>query len=237
MLSVLKTGEELQTRRHCPLGSLLSIHLILKQGVWVASDCSLKDIDSLTLPLINLKACARTVFSMHGSTGCSVLILAKPQFVLQMERSFTIYPHEGLNVSLTGRGGTHGFFGELTILEPLKNKRDEPLGLSLTSQGRLMVVYFRNVIHSVSAYQRVCAMWLCISFNSLGPISDGACRRLIRRFIQDGWAFCPSNAKHLTQSRNSTAMSGRGQATDDNKMRQTRSKRDAGVLRQTSREY
>lgn len=90
----------------------------------------------------------------------------------------------------------------------------------LTSEERLMVVYFGNVIHSVSPYLNKSPTWVCISLNSLEPISDRACYRLIHRNIQDAGAFCSSNAKHLTSEHRSHSSSGKGQVSSENKMRQ-----------------
>lgn len=101
----------------------------------------------------------------------------------------------------------------------LKNKRDAPLAPVMTSQKRLMFVYFRNVIHSVPAYLTVCSTWLCISLNSLQSFSDRACWSLNHCSIQDVWTFCPSNAKHLTQWHHIMALSNRVQNMNDNKVR------------------
>lgn len=64
------------------------------------------------------------------------------------------------------------------------------------------------------------ALWVCISLNSLGPISDRACYRLIHRYIQDAGSFCFSNAKHLASEHCSHASSGKDQVSSKNKMRQ-----------------
>lgn len=101
-----------------------------------------------------------------------------------------------------------------------ERKREASVLSCLTSEERLMVVYFGNVIHSVSPYLNNSPTWVCISLNSLEPISDRACYRLIHRYIQDAGAFCSSNAKHLTSDHRSHSSSGKGQVSSENKMRQ-----------------
>lgn len=83
-----------------------------------------------------------------------------------------------------------------------------------------MVLYFGKAIHSVSPYLNEWPTWVCISLNSLGPISDRACYRLIHRYIQDAGSYCFSNAKHLASERHSHASSGKDQVSSENKMRQ-----------------
>lgn len=98
--------------------------------------------------------------------------------------------------------------------------RESQMCQSSRALERLMVVYFGNVIHSVSPYLNERPTWVCISLNSLGPISDRACYRLIHRHIQDAGGFCSSNAKHLTSAHHSYASSDRDRVSSENKMRQ-----------------
>lgn len=101
-----------------------------------------------------------------------------------------------------------------------ERKPDVSVLSCLTSEERLMVVYFWNVIRSVSPYLNERPTWVCISLNSLGPISDRACYRLIHRYIQDAGGFCSSNTKHLTGVHHSYASSDRDQVSSENKIRQ-----------------
>lgn len=55
--------------------------------------------------------------------------------------------------------------------------RESQMCQSSRALERLMVVYFWNVIHSVSPYLNERPTWVCISLNSLGPISDRTCYR------------------------------------------------------------
>lgn len=100
-----------------------------------------------------------------------------------------------------------------------ERKPDVSVLSCLTSEERLMVVYFGNVIRSVSPYLNERPMWVCISLNSLGLISDRACYRLIHRYIQDAGGFCSSNAKHLTSVHHSYASSDRDQVSSENQIR------------------
>lgn len=86
-----------------------------------------------------------------------------------------------------------------------ERKPDVSVLSSLTSEERLMVVYFGNVIYSVLHYLNERPTWVCISLNSFEPISNRACYKLIHRYIQDAGGFCSSNAKHLTSAHRSYA--------------------------------